>query len=467
MATQTKLSAQERKDLDRFTKFFVYKAVQIIVQSRLGEKVRTSSKPASTGADWFNLAIRDIQEVQNETKKVVSGQQLTVGSHICVEVSLKTAEGDSMILETWHIGMTEQTDPNVKVSYSVYNRMGILLKSLFCVTRVTPAYRLSRRQGPDNYVICYRVYQGEPQVYALGDGYQKMKVGSVGTPTGTIALGGAYRVKMLISPHSSCKDLATELKDDHFKSDTSPKRVATPKPCYQGYKSHRSSTEDIAPSTSDSQELCATTFSTSPADPLYSPSAQQDLNSPPRSHPIKIQKKLSFENKNEVFKPQSAPEKIISLTQDHKLGAFAPSKPPEQKSVDDLPFVTLLLHNEGDSTDNDNTASSTSNKDNSDMTDNVMGSTGSGTSNKSISSGASCSEDFVLVELKTPFAAADSNTDLGKFVRDCQAPPLLSMFEEQPTVEETLDQITQQLAMFESTMPEFDDFVNSLQTTEA
>jgi hypothetical protein len=43
-----------------------------------------------------------------------------------------------------------------KVTHTVYNRMALLLKSLITVSRVTPAYRLSRRQGADSYVICSR-----------------------------------------------------------------------------------------------------------------------------------------------------------------------------------------------------------------------------------------------------------------------------------------------------------------------
>ena len=53
-------------------------------------------------------------------------------------------------------------DPGVKVTHQVYNRMSLLLKSLVTVARVTPAYKLSRRQGPDSYVICYRVMLGDP-----------------------------------------------------------------------------------------------------------------------------------------------------------------------------------------------------------------------------------------------------------------------------------------------------------------
>ena len=44
----------------------------------------------------------------------------------------------------------------VKVTHTVYNRMGLLLKSLITVARVTPAYKLSRTQGQESYVICYR-----------------------------------------------------------------------------------------------------------------------------------------------------------------------------------------------------------------------------------------------------------------------------------------------------------------------
>jgi autophagy-related protein 13 len=51
MAT-VKLSIQDKKDLDKFTKFLALKAAQIIVQSRLGEKVQTKCKPHSSGTDW-------------------------------------------------------------------------------------------------------------------------------------------------------------------------------------------------------------------------------------------------------------------------------------------------------------------------------------------------------------------------------------------------------------------------------
>lgn len=45
---------QDRKDLERFSKFFILKAVQVIVQSRLGEKMKFPSRASSSGADWVS-----------------------------------------------------------------------------------------------------------------------------------------------------------------------------------------------------------------------------------------------------------------------------------------------------------------------------------------------------------------------------------------------------------------------------
>lgn len=52
-----KLSTQDKKDLDKFTKFLALKAAQIIVQSRSGEKVSTKCKPNSSGTDWVSSSI--------------------------------------------------------------------------------------------------------------------------------------------------------------------------------------------------------------------------------------------------------------------------------------------------------------------------------------------------------------------------------------------------------------------------
>lgn len=90
-----------------------------------------------------------------------------------MEISLQTVEGDKMILEVWSLSInTELCDPALKATYSIYNRMGLMLKSLVSVTRITPAYKYSRRQKEsDSYNIYYRIYVGEPQIHHLGEFY--------------------------------------------------------------------------------------------------------------------------------------------------------------------------------------------------------------------------------------------------------------------------------------------------------
>ncbi|VEN34922.1 unnamed protein product [Callosobruchus maculatus] len=128
-----------------------------------------------------------------------------------------------MVLESWCLGMLpEQCDSTPRIIHTIYNRMGILLKSLVSVTRVLPAYKLSRKQGEDTFVICYRVYMDEPQLHCLGEGYKYVRVGQICTPVGTLVLSVSYRVKMTISPTHTGRD-SIMLKSDHFNTNLSPK----------------------------------------------------------------------------------------------------------------------------------------------------------------------------------------------------------------------------------------------------
>jgi len=160
-----------------------------------------------------------------------------LGQTVCIEISLRTAELETMVLELWYISLdTNLCDNSAKMSQSSYYRMGVALKSLLSVTRVTPAYKLSRRQASSDFVICYRLYLGDPHFLLLGEDSQKSKVGSVPTPYGTVAINLSYRTKLHISPQNTSKEVPFEVKDDHFKLDGSPVRSTTPKPCVSGYR---------------------------------------------------------------------------------------------------------------------------------------------------------------------------------------------------------------------------------------
>ncbi|XP_043100582.1 autophagy-related protein 13 isoform X3 [Puntigrus tetrazona] len=256
------LSPQDKKDLDKFIKFFALKTVQVIVQARLGEKISTCSSSSPTGSDWFNLAIKDIPEVTHEAKKALAGQLPGIGRSMCVEISLKTSEGDSMELETWCLEMNEKCDKDIKVSYTVYNRLSLLLKSLLAITRVTPAYKLSRKQGHD-YVILYRIYFGDVQLTGLGEGFQTVRVGIVGTPIGTITLSCAYRTNLALMSSRQFERTGPIMGIiiDHF-VERPFTNMAHMHPC-----SYRAPGEDEGGTYAgieDSQEVCTTSFSTSP-----------------------------------------------------------------------------------------------------------------------------------------------------------------------------------------------------------
>ena len=89
------------------------------------------------------------------------------------------------------------------MTHAVYNRMGLLLKSLVTVTRITPAYKLSRRQGQDSYVICYRIFLGDPvEPPDLGEGALTARVGQVATPESTIVCCVDYRKIHIIKKYT-------------------------------------------------------------------------------------------------------------------------------------------------------------------------------------------------------------------------------------------------------------------------
>ncbi|XP_025063707.1 autophagy-related protein 13 isoform X8 [Alligator sinensis] len=447
----TDLSSQDRKDLDKFIKFFALKTVQVIVQARLGEKICTRSSSSPTGSDWFNLAIKDIPEVTHEAKKALAGQLPAVGRSMCVEISLKTSEGDSMELEIWCLEMNEKCDKEIKVSYTVYNRLSLLLKSLLAITRVTPAYRLSRKQGHE-YVILYRIYFGEVQLSGLGEGFQTVRVGTVGTPVGTITLSCAYRINL-------------------------------------AFMSTRTTAEDNAavyPSVEDSQEVCTTSFSTSPPSQLIVPGKEGGVPLVPSQPPHAAQADQermamctpldgahysaatpsSSEDTETVSNSSEAksgsPHDILETIFVRKVGAFV-NKPINQVTMAnlDIPFAMFSPKNI-ELEDNDPMV----NPPDSPETESPLlgslhseGSSGNSTGNTH--------DDFVMVDFKPAFSKDDIlPMDLGTFYREFQNPPQLSSLSIDigaQSMAEDLDSLPEKLAVHEKNVKEFDAFVETLQ----
>ncbi|XP_056348602.1 autophagy-related protein 13 isoform X2 [Oenanthe melanoleuca] len=444
----TDLSSQDRKDLDKFIKFFALKTVQVIVQARLGEKICTRSSSSPTGSDWFNLAIKDIPEVTHEAKKALAGQLPAVGRSMCVEISLKTSEGDSMELEIWCLEMNEKCDKEIKVSYTVYNRLSLLLKSLLAITRVTPAYRLSRKQGHE-YVILYRIYFGEVQLSGLGEGFQTVRVGTVGTPVGTITLSCAYRINLAF--------MSTRAGEDNGA---------------------------VYPSVEDSQEVCTTSFSTSPPSQLIGPGKEggvPPVPSQPAHGTQADQERMctpldgvhysaatpsSSEDTETVSNSSEgkcgSPHDLLETIFIRKVGAFV-NKPVNQVTMAnlDIPFAMFAPKNV-ELEDNDPMVNPPESPETESPLQGSLHSEGS-----SGSSTGNTHDDFVMIDFKPAFSKDDIlPMDLGTFYREFQNPPQLSSLSIDigaQSMAEDLDSLPEKLAVHEKNVKEFDAFVETLQ----
>lgn len=216
----------DKNEFTKFTKSLAYKSVQVIVESRKGIKIEANTKSVTTDTDWFNLQIPDSSEVNQATKNALPSDRVleTIRSQLHVEISVQTEDGDEMVLELWTLGLDEsQFDTSLKAMNTVYFRMGILLKSLITITRITPAYHLSRKQRAESFTIFYRVYNGEPKLKALGESVKRIQAGMLKTPLGGICFSVAYRTNFSISPNKSEKNKTLLLKSDHF--ELSPKHI--------------------------------------------------------------------------------------------------------------------------------------------------------------------------------------------------------------------------------------------------
>uniref|UniRef100_A0A665VMV7 Autophagy-related protein 13 n=1 Tax=Echeneis naucrates TaxID=173247 RepID=A0A665VMV7_ECHNA len=448
------LSPQDKKDLDKFIKFFALKTVQVIVQARLGEKICTRSSSSPTGSDWFNLAIKDIPEVTHEAKKALAGQLPGIGRSMCVEISLKTSEGDSMELETWCLEMNEKCDKDIKVSYTVYNRLSVLLKSLLAITRVTPAYKLSRKQGHD-YVILYRIYFGEVQLNGLGEGFQTVRVGVVGTPVGTVTLSCAYRTNLAFMSNRQFERSAPIMGIivDHFVDPP----CGVQRPANVGHPcNYRAPDEDdggLFAGVQDSQEVCTTSFSTSPPSQVGRTGCVTPQYSV-ASASLGDDDGMSQSGEGRSVSPSDPVESLNAFTR--KIGAFV-NKPTTQMTAAnlDLPFAAFAPRGL-DSEENDPMVQPPDSPACPSPLQASLHSQGSESSGQQ--------DDFVM---RPAFSKDDLlPMDLGTFYREFQNPPQLaslSLHISSQSMADDLDSLPEKLALYEKNIDEFDAFVDMLQ----
>ena len=399
---------QDKRDLEKFTKFLVLKAAQIIVQSRSGDKISMRCKPNSCGTDWFNLAIQDSTEVLLETKKVLTDEVISAAVPFCIEISLKTNEGDQMVLECWSLSvLPEHSDPSVRVSHTVYNRMGILLKSLLCVSRITPAYKLSRKQVSDSYMICYRMYKGEPQLLCLGDNNKHVRVGQLSTPVGVIHLSVFYRTKMTISPSQTGRDCIM-LKSDHFHSDLSPKHARYLK-------------------NDDSNKVIKDIYKVGAFAANKCPPISEDKKNPD----IPFSSLLMCRN--------SCPT-VTCKTEASNTTQSAPTTPMSTSTDVDC------------SNGNEKTVNNNS----------MVKCNSQNGSRRSSCSMTSANDGFIMLDYPFAYNITNTNVELNNFYKDCLTAPHALIFNEEQTLAEQLGDLTKQLEVFETNMHQYEDFLSTL-----
>nr|KAF6342509.1 autophagy related 13 [Pipistrellus kuhlii] len=386
-----------------------------------------------------------------------------------------------MELEIWCLEMNEKCDKEIKISYTVYNRLSLLLKSLLAITRVTPAYRLSRKQGHE-YVILYRIYFGEVQLNGLGEGFQTVRVGTVGTPMGTITLSCAYRINLAFMSTRQFERTPPIMGIiiDHFVDRPYPSSSPM-HPC--NYRTTGEDTGVTYPSVEDSQEVCTTSFSTSPPSQLMVPGKEGGVPLAPNqpahgaqadqerlatytpsdgAHCAATPSSEDTETVSNSSEGRASPHDVLETIFARKVGAFV-NKPINQVTLTslDIPFAMFApknleledadpMVNPPDSPDTESPLQGSLHSD---------GSSGGSSGNTH--------DDFVMIDFKPAFSKDDIlPMDLGTFYREFQNPPQLSSLSIDigaQSMAEDLDSLPEKLAVHEKNVREFDAFVETLQ----
>ncbi|XP_020603761.1 autophagy-related protein 13-like [Orbicella faveolata] len=354
----------------------------------------------------------------------------------------------------------------------------MLLKSLVSVTRVTPAYQLSRKQGRD-FMMCYKVYFGEVRFQELGEGFQSLRVGSIGTPVGSITLSAAYRTKLTLPEKQQVM-----VQSNHFSSELT--RVPSDQldgtlPCVPGVhgtfdltaEARHHIAEQIASATETEVTQSSTLSSNTP------PSSAHKVSSttPPPSI-----RRFSQENSGVIKQRMSRPAssfKPITCAKTRTKAAFVSSNSsPEIAMLANLsstpPFASLL-RKENDiqpcslPSDSNLKNSPTLLQRRDSSSDKLEGGRPSTVQAPPAPNLLGWDDDFVMVELKPAFAShsGTSTGDLGSFFRECQTAPPLSLFQDSEvlSLDNVMERLDGELCGFRENAFKFDELLADLQQT--
>ncbi|XP_065071107.1 autophagy-related protein 13-like [Rhopilema esculentum] len=450
----------ERKEIEKYIKFFTYKALQTIVHSRSGEKTRTFSNANAVGVDWFNIALPGSNignEVQKEVKTEFNNKIAVIQEPLLLCVYLKTSEGFDSLLERWTLSFNQKQDPSVKSPIAVYNKLALLLKSLVSVTRSLPSYKLTRRKEKD-FSFYYKILSK-----GSGDKGAALptatKVGSVGTPFGSLTLKVQFQTKIDLysqSRQANAVDFARQkvlikmTKDDTFDSlgPLGPAEVE---------ELRKAALDDIIGSTAS----LPTSFT----------------NMSPKHFDISLMQQgisdLHFDDATEL-------QAVGAVNNEH--GAFAAfghvSMEKSTPDLPDLPSTPPFLSFIQSKIDESTISQSSKNKEDKAAVPGNLGDDKASTNKEADGSFVSLDasdqsveptaqavgfeDDFVLVEVRPAFAPQSG--DAGQLYRECQNPPYLDMFNEKADYDSDNEgSITEHIEKFENQLAQYDEFFRNLE----
>lgn len=226
MTSPYPLNSKDKKDLEIYLKQFCFKSIQTIICSRNGTAVSTDSSARSPS--WFNISISDSPSVAEDCKQKVNVSDLFLGRTINLTVNLHSPDNETMTLEIWTFAL-ERKFEQVKVTFTVYNALCLLLRSVIVASRATPTYKLTRKQTTGGFFyVTYEISTAEPRVAELGDSVRSERIGVVGTPSGTLTTSVFYRTSLEISSPSRSPERSPHLEQVTTDSAPSPDSDSLP-----------------------------------------------------------------------------------------------------------------------------------------------------------------------------------------------------------------------------------------------
>ena len=452
------------KETEKYIKFFSYKALQVIIHSRSGEKTKTSSKANAVGVDWFNVALPGNNignEIQREVKNEFGNIKAVLQEPLWLYVYLKTADGRDTLLESWNIHFSDRADPSIKSSFAVYNKLTMLLKSLIVVTRSLPAYKLTRRKDKD-FSFYYRVCFQEPEGERAMDLPGVSKIGSVGTQFGSIMLSVHFQTKTsfytyedrnLTSANDSKKRVLIKMNKDDQLDLLNPLGPAAVE------ELRKAAFDDVTSSTAS----LPTSFTTL---------------SPHNFDFSQMQEGIAKLRLDDISQPQS----IGDINTEHRaLAAFGDTSIHTSKSeLPELPSTPPFLSFIQGKIEESMTEQSPRDQDGQPSTEKKEVETKDNQKNDNIESfvafdspdgetepteptaqAVGFEDDFVLVEVRPAFAPQTG--DAGQLYRECQNPPKLDMFSRNGDHIANDESLTDQIERFEDQLARYDEFFRNLE----